>query len=131
MPFACPDDDIGEIACSADTGAMITTGGGFSDRYARPSYQDAAVNEYLDLGGNQIPSRTLFNQSGRAYPDIAAISQNIPVVFNGDLVMVGGTSAAAPIVAGLVASLNGARLSVGKPPLGFLNPMLYGLHSHS
>ena len=32
MPFSCPDDDIGEIACSADTGAMITTGGGFSNR---------------------------------------------------------------------------------------------------
>ena len=28
MPFSCPDDDVGEIVCSTDTGAMITSGGG-------------------------------------------------------------------------------------------------------
>ena len=51
MPFACPDDDIGEIVCSTDTGAMITSGGGFSNRFPRPSYQDAAVRLYLGRDG--------------------------------------------------------------------------------
>ena len=32
---------------------------------------------------------------------------------------------ATPVVAGVVAKLNEARLSLGKPPLGFLNPLLY------
>eukprot|EP00656_Telonema_subtile_P054227 TRINITY_DN8050_c0_g1_i7.p1 TRINITY_DN8050_c0_g1~~TRINITY_DN8050_c0_g1_i7.p1 ORF type:complete len:144 (-),score=26.89 TRINITY_DN8050_c0_g1_i7:93-524(-) len=72
---------------------------------------------------------TMFNASGRGYPDIAAISQNVPAIFNGELVMVGGTSAAAPIASGIVASLNGARLSLGKPTLGFLNPLLYMLQA--
>merc|ERR1711924_312508 len=36
-------------------------------------------------------------------------------------------SAAAPVVSGMIASINGARLALGKPKLGFLNPMLYGL----
>ena len=38
---------------------------------------------------------------------------------------VGGTSAASPTVAGIVALLNDARLRAGLPVLGFLNPRLY------
>ena len=37
----------------------------------------------------------------------------------------GGTSAAAPVTASIVALLNDARLRAGKPVLGFLNPLLY------
>jgi len=126
MPFSCPDDDIGEIACSADTGAMITTGGGFSNRYGRPKYQEQQVNEYLTShDADQMPPSYMFNGTGRGYPDISAISQNIPTVFAGQTVMVGGTSAAAPIASGVISSLNGARLATGLPPLGFLNPLLY------
>lgn len=36
-----------------------------------------------------------------------------------------GTSASAPVFAGMVALLNAQRLQAGKPPLGFLNPWLY------
>lgn len=38
---------------------------------------------------------------------------------------VGGTSASAPIFAGIVTLLNEARIAAGKGPLGFLNPTLY------
>lgn len=127
LPFSCPDDDIGEIACSADTGAMITTGGGFSNRYPRPDYQQRQVTEYLANRQQDLPPTELFNSTGRGYPDISAISQNVPVVFNEQVVMVGGTSAAAPIASGLISSLNGARLAIGKPVLGFLNPLLYSV----
>ena len=37
----------------------------------------------------------------------------------------GGTSAAAPLVGGLIGLLNDARLKAGKPTMGFLNPFLY------
>jgi tripeptidyl-peptidase I len=37
----------------------------------------------------------------------------------------GGTSAAAPLVAGLIALLNDARLKARKPTMGFINPWLY------
>ncbi len=38
---------------------------------------------------------------------------------------IGGTSASSPTFAGFVALLNDARIGVNKPPLGFLNPLLY------
>lgn len=40
---------------------------------------------------------------------------------------VGGTSAAAPAFAGIVALLNDALLAAGKCSLGFLNPLIYAL----
>lgn len=39
----------------------------------------------------------------------------------------GGTSAAAPVVAGIIGLLNDARLRAGKPALGFVNPLLYAI----
>jgi tripeptidyl-peptidase-1 len=41
-------------------------------------------------------------------------------------VLITGTSASAPAFAGVIALLNDAMLAAGKPPLGFLNPLLYG-----
>jgi tripeptidyl-peptidase-1 len=43
----------------------------------------------------------------------------------GEPVMVGGTSAACPTFAAIVALLNDARLREGQASLGFLNPLLY------
>ena len=43
----------------------------------------------------------------------------------GQVIPTGGTSAAAPAVAGFVALLNDARMRKGLPPLGFLNPLIY------
>ena len=39
----------------------------------------------------------------------------------------GGTSCAAPIFTRFFSLLNDARLSVGRRPLGFLNPFLYSI----
>ena len=44
---------------------------------------------------------------------------------NEKIELTGGTSAAAPVFAGIIALLNDARLRANKPPLGFLNPWLY------
>lgn len=43
----------------------------------------------------------------------------------GELTPSGGTSAAAPVTAAIIALLNDARLRAGKPTLGFLNPLIY------
>eukprot|EP00435_Cladocopium_sp_Y103_P051770 s141_g16.t1 len=118
MPFACPETNVGEIVCSTQTGSMITSGGGFSQRFPRPQYQEDAIEEYL----SQVNvNRSLFNSTGRGYPDISATGANVPIIFQGRLTMVGGTSASSPIVAGLVALINGERLEAGLPPLGFMN----------
>jgi tripeptidyl-peptidase-1 len=49
------------------------------------------------------------------------------VIYGGKKARSGGTSAAAPVFAGIVGLLNDARLRAGKSPLGFLNPFLYTL----
>ena len=47
------------------------SGGGFSNAFAMPSFQAAAVNNYVT---NFAPAYgpTVFNRSGRAYPDVSA-----------------------------------------------------------
>jgi tripeptidyl-peptidase I len=123
MPFACPDDDVGEIVCSTDTGAMITSGGGMSNRFERPWYQDNLVPYYLTKYCGEIVH--MFNSTGRGYPDISAVGQNVPSAWKGRIQMAGGTSSSAPIVAGILSLLNGERLAEGLPSLGFVNPFLY------
>lgn len=127
VPFACPELQIGEIVCSVQRGAMITGGGGFSNRFPRPKYQEAAVKEYLHHPHGRF-NFSQFNRTGRGYPDISAVGENVPIFIGGQLVMVGGTSSSSPIVAGLISLLNGERLRAGQPVLGFLNPLLYAMH---
>ncbi|KAF2194923.1 tripeptidyl-peptidase-like protein [Zopfia rhizophila CBS 207.26] len=103
--------------------AIYFSSGGFSDRWARPSYQDAAVGEYLKKLGSQWEG--LYNPNGRGFPDVAAQGARFRVVDKGTQISVGGTSASAPAFASVVALLNNARISAGKPPLGFLNPWIY------
>jgi len=101
-------------------------GGGFSNYWPRPSYQDDAVNDYLQNAGSNLPSESVFNVSGRAYPDVAALASGFIVVINRiPTPGVGGTSCATPTFSGVISLLNDLRLSQGKSPLGFLNPWLY------
>jgi tripeptidyl-peptidase-1 len=51
-----------------------------------------------------------------------------PVFQGGELTPSGGTSAASPVTASIIALINDARLRAGKPTLGFLNPLIY-LHA--
>jgi tripeptidyl-peptidase-1 len=55
----------------------------------------------------------------------ADVAYSYPVFQGGELTPSGGTSAASPITAAIVALLNDARLRAGKPALGFLNPLIY------
>jgi len=45
--------------------------------------------------------------------------------YGGKLERNGGTSAAAPVIAGIIGLINDARLHAGKAALGFFNPALY------
>ena len=51
------------------------------------------------------------------------------IIYQGSLVPSGGCSASAPVWASIIALLNDARLSAGKPALGFLNPFFYSIGS--
>ncbi|KAJ8288769.1 hypothetical protein COCON_G00014280 [Conger conger] len=103
------------------------SGGGFSNIFAMPDYQVSAVNDYLKTM-KALPPSTYFNTSGRAYPDIAALSDNYWVVSNRvPIPWVSGTSASTPVVGGVLSLINDQRFLKGLPPLGFLNPRLYKL----
>jgi tripeptidyl-peptidase-1 len=99
------------------------SGGGFSDLFPRPAYQDKAVKAYLKTLGSR--DAAYFNASGRAYPDIAAQGSYFATVWNGTDTLVSGTSASTPLIAAIIALVNDALIAGGKPTLGFLNPWLY------
>jgi len=108
--------------------AWADGGGGFSDTFGIPSYQSSAVAAYLSNPDANLPSSSLFNSSGRAYPDVAALAgvQNpYCVATSGRFAGVGGTSASCPVVAAIFSRLNGVRLGKNGSPLGFLNPFIY------
>uniref|UniRef100_A0A669B6F7 Tripeptidyl peptidase I n=1 Tax=Oreochromis niloticus TaxID=8128 RepID=A0A669B6F7_ORENI len=103
------------------------SGGGFSNIFKMPDYQTTAVNSYLKTVA--LPPKSYFNTSGRAYPDMAALSDNYWVVSNRVPVpLVSGTSASTPVVGGMLSLINDQRFMKGLPALGFLNPRLYKLN---
>jgi len=69
-------------------------GGGFSDFFSRPAYQDAAVQAYLNSG--KAPPTKYFNTSGRAYPDVSAFSVGYVIVYEGLPFPVSGTAVLHP-----------------------------------
>jgi len=124
FPASCPFVTAvgGTIRVNPEV-AVSFSGGGFSNHFARPSYQTSAVNGFLNALGNT--NAGLFNRTGRAYPDVAAQGSGFQVVVGGRTVSVGGTSASSPTVAAVIALVNDFRISNGKAPLGFLNPLIY------
>jgi kumamolisin len=90
-----------------------STGGGVSEVFPRPSWQQAINIASVNPG----------SLNGRVVPDVsanAAGGTGYFTVANGNAGVVGGTGAAAPLWAALIARLNTAR---GKS-VGFLTPFI-------
>lgn len=64
-------------------------------------------------------------EDGRGYPDISAQGFYFRYVWNNTNGLISGTSAATPLLSGILALVNDALISSGNPVLGFLNPWLY------
>ncbi|KAJ3813799.1 peptidase S8/S53 domain-containing protein [Lentinula lateritia] len=124
FPAACPYvTAVGSVTGINPEVASNFSGGGFSDYFSRPSYQDTIVSSYLSSIGSA--NEGLYNTSGRAVPDIAAQGENIPIITNGRQVLELGTSASSPIFASVISLVNDRLVAEGKPVLGFLNPFIY------
>ncbi|KJE97784.1 tripeptidyl-peptidase I [Capsaspora owczarzaki ATCC 30864] len=104
--------------------AWTASGGAFSWQFPMPDYQKAAVAHYLSTTQG-LPPANSYNASNRAYPDVAALADNVPIVSAGKVMNVGGTSASTPAFAGIISLLNDIRLNKGLPSLGFVNTRLY------
>jgi kumamolisin len=99
-----------------ENAASSATGGGVSDFFPVPAYQSTTgVPQSVNAGGNM----------GRGVPDVAGDADpatGYRVRVDGQESVIGGTSAVAPLWAGLIALMN---QELGQP-VGFLNPMIYG-----
>ncbi|KAH8983902.1 subtilisin-like protein [Lactarius hatsudake] len=104
--------------------AASISGGGFSNIFKRPDYQEQAVTTFLRHLGNQYQGK--YNATSRGIPDISAQALNFPIFIKGQKKIAYGTSGSAPIVATIVSLLNDYLISQGRATLGFLNPWLYG-----
>jgi len=98
-----------------DNARTSATGGGVSGFFAVPAYQKSVT----------LPPVAGSRKTGRGVPDVAGDADpnsGYSVRVDGQSLVIGGTSAVAPLWAGLVALLN---QKLGKP-VGYLNPLLYG-----
>lgn len=105
---------------------VIFSGGGFSNVFAMPSYQQNAMATYFaehapTYGADRFNS----SQKVRGFPDVSANGVNYVVAVNGQFSLAFGTSASTPTFASLVNLINEQRLAAKKSPVGFLNPTLY------
>jgi len=101
-------DELSQEVVWNDTNGGAT-GGGISTVFPKPSWQDPVVSGTM-----------------RGVPDVAgdASPQSGYVVrVDGQQFVIGGTSAVAPLWAGLTALINQKRGA----PVGFINPQLYSL----
>ncbi|CAK5281042.1 unnamed protein product [Mycena citricolor] len=103
--------------------AINFTSGGFSNIFPAPAYQTAQIASFLKT----VPSdfNATFNLTGRGFPDVSTQGWNFEVIVNRVPTSVGGTSAASPTFASIIALINDRLIAAGKPVLGFLNPFLY------
>ncbi|TVY45567.1 Aorsin [Lachnellula occidentalis] len=109
FPASCPwltsvgatqfnDDDKTETAVGVPEEAYYS-GGGFSNYWPAPSYQEATVANYLATTPPPYNNNTVYGTPG--------------------------TSASAPIFASIINLINEERLAAGKSVVGFINPTLY------
>lgn len=133
-PGASPQSDS-EVAVT-----RFPSGGGFSNIYPRPSYQNTSVMNYFatsnppypyysGVSGTNNPTAAqygsgVYNRDGRGYPDASAVGDNVLIFNNGMPTLIGGTSAAAPVFAAILNRINEERIAAGKSTIGFVNPTL-------
>jgi kumamolisin len=123
---ACGGTTIGNVSGSSfeewvwndlGAGGPGATGGGISARFPVPSFQSEVT----------LPKRNGTGKPGRGLPDIAGnASENsgyLQVINGAQPQPVGGTSAVAPLYAGLMARINANNGF----PAGYLNTILYSL----
>lgn len=131
----------GEVACQK----VIRSGGGFSNVFGVPRYQQETMKRYFEEAGDEYGAER-YNNSGvvRGYPDVSANGANYVTAVNGEFTLSYGTSgmvplallpdslaeltgvlASAPVFAAMLTLINEKRLLAGKSTVGFVNPVLY------
>jgi kumamolisin len=95
-------------------GVIAGGGGGASKVFVRPFYQNGVTTSRM-----------------RVVPDfsfLADIQPGWPVMLNGNIQSLGGTSGAAPFAMSQIALLSARERLAGRARVGFINPWFYGLY---
>jgi Subtilase family/Pro-kumamolisin, activation domain len=110
-----------EVVWNDVTGAG---GGGLSRFWRRPGWQvGAGVRNGFSNGHRQVPDVSLHaSPAQHGFP----IYCTTGACGHAGWMTLGGTSASAPLLAGIVADMNSYSLAHGGKRLGFANPFLYG-----
>jgi subtilase family serine protease len=96
-------------------------GGGISATYPIPYWQQS-----VNMSTNQ--GSTVW----RNIPDVAASAEGALITYDNGLTNpLAGTSCSAPLWAGFMALVNQQAAQNGQPPVGFLNPAIYGIGQSS
>jgi subtilase family serine protease len=127
------------------------SGGGISLIEPQPSYQVGVVPTALATTVNEASGYTVtLPTPQRVSPDVAMVADPYTGYLYGETFTIagnyedtgctaltstteyceldeGGTSLASPLMAGVMARLDQARMTAGKPAVGFANPLLYSL----
>jgi len=92
------------------------TGGGVSQYFELPDYQKGLQVTLAADGAQPLTMRGTPDLTGNADPNTGYL-----VMVNGQMDVIGGTSAVAPLMAALIAVINGNNTK----PAGFLHPVIY------
>jgi subtilase family serine protease len=105
-------------------GVSTSTGGGVSTLYGRPNFQRELPDEFTTLLGAEVPA------SGRLNPDVSfnsaihgGVLAFLGFLNGGTWAVFGGTSAASPAWAAIIALVNQANGG----PVGYITPQIYRL----
>ena len=116
---------------TATTGTNVATGGGFSNQFTKPSWQNNdGVPPSVDNGMRDVPDLVLAaspNHDGYIICSQGSCQTGYRLNSNQTFTVIGGTSAAAPSFAGVVALAN-QRLGSRQ---GNINPQIYSLAASS
>jgi len=116
-----PGESAWAYCTTCNAGNPEGSGGGYSSIYGRPSWQTGS-----GLAAN----------GKRGYPDISADADPNTGAYvcygsTPSCGQIGGTSLASPLWAGMLAVINNYLSGQSKPALGFLDPVLYNLATHT
>jgi len=108
-------------AVGNEPGFGLVTGGGLSNIYPRPAYQNSVSSVVGNHRGTpDLAWNMAINGGAITYRSYFPGVDGPP-----SWVLFGGTSASSPQVAGVVALANQARAAAGKAPIGNLNNAIY------
>ena len=137
-----PEAGVPERACQSDycydssyptMGGVITSGGGFSTYFSRPSWQDDAIANWTTQIQSGTSPASGYNTNGRGIPDLSMIGVRYKVVIAGTTQWLFGTSASTPVFAAIVTLINSLRTETNHSsnstasygPIGWINKNIY------